>query len=88
VTLLNLGRSFEIAQEHWLELCQRIEEIVQGQVSLLGLAEDNGVERAAAIGSVIARMASPGSPISRPVSSEQTNLWRACSPLIKLSPLQ
>jgi transposase len=135
VTLLNLGRSFEIVEEAWPELCRRIEEIVSGQVSLLGLSgeleeaaqryaarllvrgepvvEDepgsesdrsvevdtetlevlhprsvgveqaglwamgglgfdrlltdlgfNGVERMAAIGSVIARMAVPGSELS------------------------
>ena len=37
VTLLNLGRSFGIAREQWGELCQRIEEILHGQVSLLGV---------------------------------------------------
>jgi hypothetical protein len=36
VTLLNLGGSFGIVEGHWLELCRRIEEIVSGQVSLLG----------------------------------------------------
>ena len=38
VTLLNLERSFGIARERWGELCQRIEGILHGQASLLGLS--------------------------------------------------
>jgi len=35
VTLLNLGRHFAVAQEHWPSLCPRIEEILTGQAGLL-----------------------------------------------------
>ncbi len=34
-TLLNLGRHFEVAQEHWPALCSRIEALLSGQQSLL-----------------------------------------------------
>jgi transposase len=38
VTLLNLGSAFGIPIESWAELCGRIEEIVSGQASLIGLS--------------------------------------------------
>ena len=34
-TLLNLGSSFSLAREHWPELCNRIEQILSGQLSLM-----------------------------------------------------
>jgi len=34
-TLLNLGRHFSIASEHWPRLCIRIEELLKGQQALL-----------------------------------------------------
>jgi hypothetical protein len=34
VTLLNLGRHFGVAQEHWPALCSRIEELLSGQEAL------------------------------------------------------
>ncbi|MDR1275216.1 MAG: IS1634 family transposase [Candidatus Accumulibacter sp.] len=37
-TLLNLGSQLDIPMESWAELCRRIEEILGGQVSLVGLA--------------------------------------------------
>ena len=40
VTLLNLGRHFAVAQEDWLLLCARIEEILSGQAGLLALKSD------------------------------------------------
>lgn len=38
ITLLNLGRHFEIEQQHWVSLCARIEELVHGQTTLLPVA--------------------------------------------------
>jgi transposase len=38
VTLLNLGSQLGIPAERWGELCRRIEEIVSGQASLMGLS--------------------------------------------------
>ncbi|MDR2450489.1 MAG: hypothetical protein LBE85_01675 [Candidatus Accumulibacter sp.] len=38
VTLLNLGSQFGFAVESWAEPCRRIEEIVCGQASLMGLS--------------------------------------------------
>lgn len=34
-TLLNLGRTFDLPQEEWPQLCARIEQILAGQLSLL-----------------------------------------------------
>ena len=39
VTLLNLGRHFAPAKEHWPELCARIEQLLSGQSSLLTISE-------------------------------------------------
>jgi transposase len=38
VTLLNLGSQLGIPAESWAELCRRIEELVGGQASLMGLS--------------------------------------------------
>lgn len=35
ITLLNLGRFFDLAQEHWLLLCERLEQLLSGQAALL-----------------------------------------------------
>lgn len=40
ITLLNLGRHFAVAQEHWPLLCPRIEEVLTGQAGVLPLAPD------------------------------------------------
>lgn len=72
LTLLNLGRHFLVAKPDWPLLCGRIDQLISGQASLLPvelsdgverLAELglNGVQRAAVIGSIIGRMAMPGS---------------------------
>ena len=34
-TLLNLGRHFEVSRNDWTVLCQRIEEVLSGQMRLL-----------------------------------------------------
>ncbi len=47
VTVLNLGRHFPVAQEHWPALCARIEELVYGQEALLPFDSPPGVEAAA-----------------------------------------
>ena len=47
VTVLNLGRHFPVAQEHWPALCARIEELVYGQAALLPMNCPPAVEQAA-----------------------------------------
>jgi hypothetical protein len=47
VTLLNLGRHFAIAQEHWPALCARIEELLCGQGALFPMDLPQSVEMAA-----------------------------------------
>jgi transposase len=44
-TLLNLGRHFDVAQEHWPLLCQRIEQIHSGQNPLFEQDIPPSVER-------------------------------------------
>ena len=46
VTLLNLGRHFSLPREHWTELCQRIDQLLNGQPTLLPLVPES-VERVA-----------------------------------------
>ena len=47
VTVLNLGRHFPVAQEHWPALCARIEELAYGQEALLPVDCPPAVEQAA-----------------------------------------
>ena len=45
LTLLNLGRHFDLDQSHWPALCARLEELLSGQVGLLPAAGPAAVER-------------------------------------------
>ncbi len=47
VTLLNLGRHFAVPRERWPEVCQRIEQLLGGQQTLVLWAAPENVERAA-----------------------------------------
>ena len=47
VTVLNLGRHFPVARDHWPALCARIEELVYGLEALLPFDSPPGVEAAA-----------------------------------------
>jgi hypothetical protein len=47
VTMLNLGRHFPVARDHWPALCARIEELVYGQQALLPVDSPPAVEAAA-----------------------------------------
>lgn len=47
VTLLNLGRDFAIAQDHWPILCLRIDQILSAQYALLDIECPVAVEREA-----------------------------------------
>jgi len=45
ITRLNLGRHFDVKQEHWPVLCARIEELLRGQAPLLPTDCPASVER-------------------------------------------
>jgi hypothetical protein len=45
LTLLNLGRHFDVAQTHWPVLCSRIEELLSGQTTLMPAPCPAAVER-------------------------------------------
>ena len=45
LTLLNLGRHFDVDQIHWPELCTRIEELLSGQAALIPMELPHDVER-------------------------------------------
>ena len=47
VTVLNLGRHFPVAQEHWPAFCARVEELASGQAALLPMDLPASVEAAA-----------------------------------------
>lgn len=68
ITVLNLGRNFPIKQDDWPLLCQRIEQILSSQSSLLMPAGSEQIERAAQryAAAVIARAAVPNPPPSPP----------------------
>ena len=57
ITVLNLGRHFPFAPEHWPLLCVRIEQLLQPQDSLLAFACPEAIERAAQryVGQLVAR---------------------------------
>ena len=39
ITRLNLGRHFDVGQDHWPALCARIEELLQGQAPLVPVCQ-------------------------------------------------
>ncbi|RMG59559.1 MAG: IS1634 family transposase, partial [Gammaproteobacteria bacterium] len=45
ITRLNLGRHFDVKQEHWPVLCARIDELLRGQASLVAVDCPASVER-------------------------------------------
>ena len=45
ITRLNLGRHFDVGQDHWPALCARIEELLQGQAPLVPVECPATVER-------------------------------------------
>ena len=47
ITLLNLGRHFDVAQDSWVDLCARIEQIIGGQAPLLDATLSPRLERIA-----------------------------------------
>jgi transposase len=47
ITLLNLGRTFEVASGDWPTLCQRIEEIIGGQVAIFASTVSSTIEKLA-----------------------------------------
>lgn len=68
-TLLNLGRHFDVAQEHWPMLCARIEQLLGGeQPALLELDLPETLEREAqrCVSQLLVRQQAP-SPASEPV---------------------
>ena len=60
ITRLNLGRHFDVGQDHWPALCARIEELLQGQAPLVPVECPATVERHAQriAAQLIARQAS------------------------------
>lgn len=67
VTLLNLGRHFAIAQDHWPILCSRIDQLLSAQSSLFDIECSATVEREAQriAGQLLIRR-SESSPVGRP----------------------
>ena len=61
ITVLNLGRHFDIKQDDWPLLCRRIEQLMQPQACLLELPCAAIIERAAqrTVGQLIARAPQP-----------------------------
>lgn len=45
LTLLNLGRHFDLDPTHWPALCMRVEELLAGQAGLLPAEGPAAVER-------------------------------------------
>ena len=93
-TLLNLGRHFDIAQQHWPQLCARVSDVLSGQMRLLPAgppAVEQEAQRIAA--QLLARGAQAGGPAAaatdiqpldvdslhlvrpRSVGVEQVGLW-------------
>ena len=61
LTLLNLGRHFDVDPIHWPELCSRIEELLSGQATLMPVVLPKAVERHAQriTAQIVARQAAP-----------------------------
>ena len=68
VTVLNLGRHFPINQEDWPLLCNRIEQLLQPQDSLLEVCYPAPIERAAQhyAGQLIVRAPQEEAPVEPP----------------------
>lgn len=62
VTLLNLGRHFTLPRERWAELCQRIDQLLGGQPTLLPTVVPESVERVAQ--HCVARLIAQGSGVT------------------------
>jgi len=67
ITLLNLGRHFEVAQELWPQLCARLDQLLSRQPDLMVLELPAEVEQIAQ--DILARLVTNGAPVSSP--SEQ-----------------
>lgn len=67
-TLLNLGASFSIAEEHWSDLAQRIEQLILGQQSIFPLPENTEQEAQLIVARILKKyqgselLLSPGKP--------------------------
>ena len=59
-TLLNLGSHFEVAQEHWPQLCARVDQLLSPQAGLLPLELPESVEHKAQ--EILARLVASESP--------------------------
>ena len=68
-TLLNLGRHFEVEQEHWPQLCARLDQLLSPQPGLLPVELPDNVEQKAQ--EILARLVASESPLSTP--SDQTD---------------
>ena len=86
ITLLNLGRYFPIAPEHWPVLCRRVEELLAGQARLF----DDALPKAVALEAehIVAQLLAAQAPLcavasSSPVTAVDT---AAPKPTTALSP--
>jgi transposase len=59
-TLLNLGSHFEVAQEHWPQLCARVDQLLSPQAGLLPLELPESIEHKAQ--EILARLVASESP--------------------------
>lgn len=70
LTLLNLGRHFDVDREEWLTLCARIEELLSGQATLISVECTATVERHAQ--RIVAQLVSRGKGTTNaPATGEQ-----------------
>ncbi len=69
-TLLNLGRHFEVEQEHWPQLCARLDQLLSPQSGLLPVELPDNVEQKAQ--EILARLVANEAPLSTP--SDQMDL--------------
>jgi len=69
LTLLNLGRHFDVPRDQWVPLTQRIEQIIRGQGALLAMGLDAQWEDAAQrYGAMLIRARARGEQGQSPVS--------------------
>jgi len=66
LTLLNLGRHFDLDQAHWPALCVRLEELLAGQAGLLPAEGPAAVERHAQ--RIAAQLLARGQPAAESVA--------------------
>ena len=73
-TLLNLGRHFDIERSHWPELCSRVEQLLTGQMELVGSVLDQKTEQQAQhiYARLISAQAQPGSQKSNNLQNMQS----------------